>query len=152
MPSKKIYVGSDHAGYELKSQLLTELPKLFPGLEFVDCGCVSKESVDYPVYAEKVAKSVVSEPEGRGILICGSGLGMCVAANKVAGIRATSSWNEESAKLSREHNDSNIICLGARLTPPDIAINAVKVWLNTSFLGERHLNRIKLIKQLENKE
>lgn len=151
MSDGTVYVGSDHAGYELKERLLETLKREFSNLKFVDCGCSSSASVDYPVFAEKVASRVANE-KGRGILICGSGLGMCVAANKIKGIRATSSWNVESARLSREHNDSNIICLGARLITPEVALDSVRVWLRTEFLGQRHANRIALIKALEEKE
>jgi len=148
---RTVYVGSDHAGFLFKNQLIKKLKTEFPDLDFKDMGCDSEASVDYPVVAEKVARMVVKETEGRGILICGSGLGMCVAANKIRGIRATSSWNLESARLSREHNNSNIICLGARLLPEPLAFDAVKVWLTTAFLGDRHLRRVQLIEKLEEK-
>lgn len=151
MPIQTIYVGSDHAGYLLKQALLSKLRKTYSSINFQDCGTQSEASVDYPVFAEKVAKEVAATPNGRGILICGSGLGMCISANKVKGIRATSAWSVESARLSREHNDSNIICLGARLISEDLAFELVKEWMNTKFLGERHSKRVELIKQLEEK-
>jgi ribose 5-phosphate isomerase B len=149
MSQKTVYVGSDHAGYALKQPLLVRLKGAFPSIVFQDCGTNSTDSVDYPGFAEKVGKLVVAEREGRGILICGTGLGMCIAANKIRGIRATSSWNIESAHLSREHNDSNIICLGARLISEDLAFDLVKEWLNTPFLGDRHLRRVEQIRKLE---
>lgn len=149
MTPKRVYIGCDHAGFSLKIWLLTELKKKFTEIVFEDLGCESTGSVDYPVYAEKVAKKVAQEKDGRGILICGSGLGMCVSANKIKGIRATSSWNTESARLSREHNDSNIICLGARLISESVALESVSVWLSTQFQGDRHQKRVELIKKIE---
>ena len=151
MSKKKVFVGSDHAGYALKQSLLARLKAAFPGIDFQDCGTYSSDSVDYPNFAEKVAKQVAASQEGRGILICGTGLGMCIAANKIKGIRATSSWNIESARLSREHNDSNIICLGARLITEDLSFELVKEWLNTRFLGDRHSRRLDQIRKLEEK-
>ncbi len=149
MSKKTVYVGSDHAGFALKQPLLARLKGGFPTIEFQDCGTNGTDSVDYPNFAEKVAKLVAAAQEGRGILICGSGLGMCIAANKIKGIRATSSWNIESARLSREHNDSNIICLGARLISEDLAFELVKEWLNTRLLGDRHSRRLEQIRKLE---
>ncbi|NBT59139.1 RpiB/LacA/LacB family sugar-phosphate isomerase [bacterium] len=151
MSNQIVYVGSDHAGYSLKQPLLLRLKDSFPAIDFQDCGTDNESSCDYPLFAEKVGRLVASSPAGRGILICGSGLGMCIAANKIRGVRATSSWNLESARLSREHNDSNVICLGARLIPEDLAFEMVKVWLSTPFLGERHSKRVELIRKLEAK-
>jgi ribose 5-phosphate isomerase B len=147
-----VYVGSDHAGFILKIQLLKKLGTEFTEVEFKDLGCDSESSVNYPDYAEKVARQVAAEKNGRGILICGSGLGMCIAANKIPGIRATSSWDVRSAHLSREHNDSNIICLGARLLTEEVALESVREWLKTPFAGGRHLQRVELIKKLEEKK
>src|SRR5687767_8434655 len=113
--SQKIFVGSDHAGISLKKPLLEGLRKALPQLQFEDLGCHSEESVDYPDFAEQVGRKV-AETKGRGILVCGSGLGMCIAANKVNGVRAASAWDATSARLARQHNDANVICLGARLT------------------------------------
>ncbi|NBX75581.1 MAG: ribose 5-phosphate isomerase B [Proteobacteria bacterium] len=151
MSQKTVFVGSDHAGYALKQPLLARLKAAFPNIDFQDCGTHSSDSVDYPNFAEKVAGQVAAMQDGRGILICGTGLGMCIAANKIKGIRATSSWNIESARLSREHNDSNIICLGARLIPEDLAFELVKEWLTTRFLGDRHSRRLDQIRKLEEK-
>jgi ribose 5-phosphate isomerase B len=146
--SQKIYVGCDHAGIALKKPLLEGLRKALPHLQFEDLGCHSEESVDYPNYAEQVGRKV-AETKGRGILVCGSGLGMCIAANKVNGVRAASAWDATSARLSRQHNDANIVCLGARLTGPEVALEAVKVWLTTEFEGGRHQRRVDLISKLE---
>lgn len=144
-----IYIGSDHAGFDLKQEILQRLRAEFPNNNVIDCGCASVESVDYPIYAQKVAQSVVQGTNFRGILICGSGIGMCIAANKVRGIRAASIWNLESAQLCREHNDCNVICLAGRFLKPDEAWSFVLRFLKTSFLGGRHLQRIKMINDLE---
>lgn len=152
MSRQTVYVGSDHAGFILKTQLLKKLRAEFLEYEFKDLGCDSEASVNYPDFAEKVARLVAAEKIGKGILICGSGLGMCIAANKISGIRATSSWSPQSAHLSREHNDSNIICLGARLITEEVALESVREWLKTPFAGGRHLQRLELITKLEEKK
>ena len=144
----KIIIGSDHAGFDLKREIKRHLKDL--NYEFEDLGCYSKESCDYPDYGFKVAERVAKE-NGKGILICGSGIGMSIAANKVKGVRAALCQNEEEAKLSREHNNSNILCLGARIISPENAKNIVKIWLETKFSGEeRHERRIKKITNFEN--
>ncbi len=144
----KIIIGSDHAGFDLKQEIKRHLKDL--NYEFEDLGCYSKESCDYPDYGFKVAERVAKE-NGKGILICGSGIGMSIAANKVKGVRAALCQNEEEAKLSREHNNSNILCLGARIISPENAKNIVKIWLETKFSGEeRHERRIKKITNFEN--
>lgn len=149
---KTLFIGSDHAGFDLKEKLLVFLSEQFTDLHVVDCGCLDRQSVDYPVIAEKVAHEVAQDPEAIGILICGTGIGMSIAANKIRGIRAANVWNEATAKLSREHNDSNILCLGARvLTSPESQL-IVNAWLNTLFSGGRHLNRINQISQMEGKK
>jgi len=149
---KTLFIGSDHAGFELKQSLIAKIKGFAPSLKVIDCGTHSTESVDYPQFAEKVGQSVVKDAQNRGILICGTGIGMSIAANKMPGIRAACVWNEETAKLSREHNDSNVLCLGARLSSLDSAAHWAEIWLNTPFLGGRHLNRVELIKQLEGKK
>lgn len=146
--SEKVFVGCDHAGFALKVPLLEGLKKDLPHLVFEDLGCVSETSVDYPDYAKLVADQV-GAGKGRGILICGSGLGMCISANKVKGVRAVSGWDATSARLSRQHNDANVLCLGARLTGPEVALETARVWLTTEFQGGRHERRIDLIKKLE---
>ena len=145
----KIYIGSDHGGYNLKEKIKEVFGSA--GYEFEDVGTKSVESCDYPVYAQKVAQKVL-ETDGRGILVCGTGIGMSIAANKFKGIRASHCTDTFSARMTREHNDSNILCLGERITGQDLAIDIVKVWLETPFSnGERHKNRLELIREIENK-
>ena len=143
----KVFIGSDHGGLNLKSKIIEVFSE--NGYEFEDLGTNSKDSCDYPVYAEKVAKKVL-ETTGKGILVCGTGIGMSIAANKFKGIRASHCTDTFSARMTREHNDSNILCLGERITGQDLAIDIVKIWLNTPFSnGERHINRLNLIKKFE---
>ena len=146
--SDRIFVGSDHAGFALKKSLFNLLTKEFPSLEFDDLGCDSEDRADYPDYARAVAEKV-SASGGKGLLVCGSGIGMAIAANKVKGVRAANIWDATSARLSREHNDSNVMCLGARLTGPEVALEACRVWLSTDFQGGRHLKRVELIRTME---
>lgn len=148
--NKTIYVGSDHAGYSFKIELIKKLQSKFHNLVFKDLGCENDQSCDYPDYSEKVARQVVSE-KARGILICGSGIGIAIAANKIPGVRAATIWDATSAVLSKEHNDTNIIALGARLVDPDKAVEACEAWLKTDFAGGRHQKRIDLITALEKK-
>ena len=143
-PSKKIYLGSDHAGFKAKSQLVEKLKKEFPDLEFEDLGNHSEESADYPVFAKMVAKKV-AEQKARGILMCGSGIGMSIAANKVAGVRAFVSWDVTSARLSRQHNDTNVLCMGARLLGAEVLMDIARTWLVTDFAGGRHAGRVNQI-------
>lgn len=146
----KIFIGSDHGGYYLKEKIKEIFSK--NGYEFEDIGTNSTDSCDYPVYAQEVAKKVI-EFDGRGILICGTGIGMSIAANKFKGIRASHCTDTFSARMTREHNNSNILCLGERITGQDLALDIVKIWLETSFSnGERHKKRLDLIKNIENKE
>lgn len=145
----KVFIGSDHGGYNLKEKIKEVFTPL--GYEFEDMGTNSLESCDYPVYAEKVAKKVIETNE-KGILVCGTGIGMSIAANKFKGIRASHCTDTFSARMTREHNDSNILCLGERITGQDLALDIVKIWLETPFSnGDRHINRINLIKEIENK-
>lgn len=144
-----VYVGADHGGFALKVLFLEELPKAFPGWTFEDCGCFSKDSVNYPDIAADVARKVAQTEGSLGILLCGSGIGVSIAANKIDGIRAAVVWDVTSAHLSREHNDANILCMGARLVGKEVAIESAKTWLNTSFQGGRHEKRVSLIHQLE---
>ncbi|MCD6557707.1 MAG: ribose 5-phosphate isomerase B [Candidatus Aenigmarchaeota archaeon] len=138
-----IALGSDHAGFGLKEKIKQYLEK--KGLEIKDYGCFSEESVDYPDYAEKVARAVSSNEAEKGILICGTGIGMSIAANKVSGIRAAVCWDEKSAEMSRRHNDANILCIGARLIDQELALKIVDIWLSTDFDGGRHVKRVKKI-------
>lgn len=144
----KVIVGADHAGFELKEKVKKFLGE--KGIEVVDEGTDSTDSVDYPDYAEKVGKKVVSEEGALGVLVCGTGLGMCMAANKVKGVRAATCRSKEGAKLSREHNNANILCLGGKLQETGNALEVVDSFLNTPFSNEeRHNRRIKEITDLE---
>lgn len=143
MSNIKIAVGSDHGGLEYKGKILEFLKN--KGYETIDEGTYSKESCDYPEFARKVANLVAEKKADRGILICGSGIGMSIAANKVKGIRAALCSETTSARLSREHNNSNILCLGQRLIGETMAFEIVETWLNTEFAGGRHQHRIDII-------
>ena len=136
---KKIFIASDHAGYKLKNSITSKLKKV------VDLGPKSSNSVDYPDYAKKLSKKVASNKGSFGILICGSGMGMAIAANKTKNIRAALCYSMKNTKLSRLHNNANIITLGERLINKNKAINLIKTFLSTKFEGGRHLRRIKKI-------
>lgn len=141
-------IASDHAGFNLKEKLKASLSDW----EWEDVGPMDISQVDYPDYAHRLATRIVSGEFQHGILICGSGIGMCIAANKVAGIRAAVVENPVAARLSREHNDSNILCLGSRFIAPEYGVEIVKTWLTTPFNQEpRHLQRIEKIRLLEKK-
>ena len=144
-----IYVGSDHAGYPLKEKIKKILDK--KRYDIKDMGTDKADvSVDYPDYAAKVAKSVAKNKATLGILICGTGIGVCIAANKVKGARAALAYNALSAELAREHNNANILCVGARTMDHRTALNIVKTWLSSSFTNEaRHTRRIREISKLE---
>ncbi|MCB0406509.1 MAG: ribose 5-phosphate isomerase B [Bdellovibrionales bacterium] len=144
----KVFLGGDHGGFKLKKRLVETLPQLFPQLQFEDLGTYDDSSVNYPEYAAKVATRV-SKGEGLGILICGSGIGVCITANKFSNVRAALAWDLTSARLSREHNNANILCLGERLLDPDLAIEICKTWLRTDFEGGRHQIRVDMIHELE---
>ncbi len=143
----KIAIASDHAGFKVKEKLKKFLTRM--GYEIKDFGTFSEESCDYPDFAIKVAEAVVNRKAENGILICGTGIGMSIAANKVKGIRAAVCWNEETAKLSRKHNNANILCLGARMLNIDEIERIVKAWLSTNFEGGRHEKRISKIHAYE---
>jgi len=144
----KVALGSDHAGYEEKERLKPVLNEL--GIEFEDFGAVSTDSVDYPDFAAKVARKVADGEFDQGLLVCGSGTGMAIAANKVHGVRAAVAWNEETARLAREHNDANVLSLGARTTPENEIPKIVRAWFETKFAGGRHQRRVEKIRELEN--
>lgn len=144
---KKIIIGSDHGGFALKQEIKKYLEELGYGYE--DVGCDSEESCDYPLYGKKAAEKV-RKTGGIGILICGTGIGMCITANKVKGIRAALCHDEYTAKMAREHNNANILCMGGRVLSKDTAKNITKTFLETEFSNEeRHKNRIKEIADLE---
>ncbi len=140
---KKIFISSDHAGYKLKEVIKKHLLK--KNISFKDMGPYSDDRVDYPDFAHKVARRVKTNKDNVGILVCGSGMGMNIAANKHKNIRAAQCFNLKSTKLSRLHNDANIITLGSRLLTKKSALSCVNVFLNTKFEGGRHLKRIKKI-------
>jgi len=145
----KIAIGADHAGFAAKEEIKAVIKAL--GHQVLDEGTASDASVDYPDYAEKVARRVVSGEADRGVLICGTGIGMSIAANKIDGIRAAVVTDEKTADLSRRHNDANVFCAGARVTPVVKIAECLKVWLQTTFEAGRHLNRVGKIAALEKK-
>ena len=135
-----VVIGSDHGGYDLKTHLVSKLER--EGRQVEDLGCHSSESVDYPDFAEQVCKRVIDDQNTLGILICGTGIGMSVAANRNYEIRAALCHDEFSALMSREHNNANILCLGARVIGRGLAESIVDTWLSASFSGGRHQIRI----------
>ena len=143
----KIGIGSDHGGFELKEVIKEYLGKL--DIEYIDYGTYSKESVDYPDYGKKLADAVVAKEIDRGIVICGTGIGISISANKVKGIRCALCGDTYSARMSREHNDANILALGARVLGIDLALEIVSVWLKSEFQGGRHLIRVNKISDIE---
>lgn len=138
----KILIGSDHGGFKLKTAIIDHLRE--QGYEMQDFGCFNEESCDYPIIAKEVAKAI-QETRGRGILVCGTGVGMSIAANRFDGVRASLCGDTFSARMTRMHNDSNILCLGQRVTGNGLALDIVDIWLKTEFEGGRHLNRINMI-------
>ena len=136
----KLAIGADHAGYELKEKIKEKLLSLDYDIE--DVGTVSDEPVDYPDYAKKVAKKISEGEIEKGILICGSGIGMAIAANRYQNVRAAVANDEKSAKLSRQHNDANVLSIGSRLIEDNEADKIVERWLNTEFEGGRHQRRV----------
>lgn len=146
----KIGIVSDHVGIDLKSRLIDSVRRL--GLEIIDFGPSTGENkVDYPDYASLLAEAVSQRKVDGGIAICGTGIGMSISSNKYSHVRATCVWDEYSCRMSRLHNDANIICLGARAINHDRAIDLVSLWLSSSFAGERHKTRIDKITEIEKK-
>ena len=140
---KKVSLASDHAGFNLKESIRKFLIK--KKIKVIDLGPKNNKSVDYPEYAKKVARNVSSKKSNMGILVCGSGTGMAMSANKFKKIRAAVCYNKASTRLSRQHNNANIMALGARLTKKTNALKLVNVFLNTKFEGGRHLRRVKKV-------
>ena len=140
---KKICIASDHAGYNLKEQIKNHLINKY--ISIFDLGPFQNKSVDYPDYAKKLAKRIKDKKSDIGILVCGSGTGMAISANKIQGIRAAVCYNPSSTRLSRQHNNANIIALGSRLTKKSLSLKLVEIFLKTKFEGGRHLRRIKKI-------
>jgi ribose 5-phosphate isomerase B len=143
----RIAIGSDHRGFEVKSRILSVLHQL--GHEVYDVGTHSRDSVDYPDFAFEVARAVSEGRAERGILICGTGIGMCIAANKVRGIRAAPCHDCITAEMSRRHNDANVLCLSADLLGEELIERMVRIWLETPFDGGRHARRVEKITRFE---
>ncbi len=143
----QIGLACDHGGFELKEELKAFLKSM--GLETIDVGSFHEDAVDYPDYGILLAEKVSGNELGRGILICGTGIGMSIVANKFAGVRAALVNDLYSARCSREHNDANILVIGGRIVGKEVAKEIVKVWLNTSFAGGRHKRRLEKIEALE---
>lgn len=144
----KIGLGSDHGGYNLKEEIKKHL--VSKGIEVVDFGTKNGvDSVDYPIYGEKVAKAVISKNVDYGILCCGTGIGISLAANKVKGIRCAVVSDTFSAKMSKAHNNANMLSLGERVIGKGLALEIVDAWLNTEFEGERHLRRVNMLNDIE---
>ncbi|MCL1788760.1 MAG: ribose 5-phosphate isomerase B [Oscillospiraceae bacterium] len=145
-----IIIGSDHAGYDLKEFFKKNLERL--SMQYVDCGC-DGSSIDYPDIAESVCRKVLKDPDkNKGVIICGTGIGVSIAANKIKGIRAALCADYYSAKYTRMHNDSNVICLGGRTLGEGNAWELLDIWLKTEFIGGRHSLRVDKITAIENKE
>ncbi|HJV46076.1 MAG TPA: ribose 5-phosphate isomerase B [Bacillota bacterium] len=145
----KVALGADHGGYHLKNEIKAYLESV--NIEYEDLGCDCDQSVDYPDYALPVAEKVASGEFDRGILVCGTGIGMSIAANKVKGVRCALVHDLFSAKATREHNDSNVLAMGERVIGPGLALEIVKTWLGTEFAGGRHARRIEKITAIEAK-
>ncbi|MEO7538397.1 MAG: ribose 5-phosphate isomerase B [Pyrinomonadaceae bacterium] len=141
----KIALAADHAGFEEKEKLKKTLEEI--GIDYIDMGTNSPESVDYPDYAQKVGEAVARGDVDQGLLVCGSGTGMAIAANKVHGVRAAVAWNEEIARLARQHNNANVLSLAARYTPPGEIDKIIKTWFSTDFEGGRHERRVEKIEK-----
>ena len=146
----KIAVGCDHVGFEYKNEIISHL--IEKGIEVIDFGTNNTERTDYQIYGEAVARAVAGGNCDKGILICGTGVGISLAANKVKGIRAVVCSEPYSALLSRQHNDTNVLAIGARVVGISLAFMIVDSWLSGEFEGGRHLNRVKMIGEIENKD
>jgi len=147
MKPTKIAIGSDHAGFEAKEKAKSELAAL--GVDVLDKGSHSLDSVDYPDFGAAVARAVASGEVERGVLVCGSGIGISIAANKIPGARAALCWNEETVRLAREHNDANVLCFGSRFIEPEQAARMVRIFLETEFAGGRHTQRVEKLTALD---
>lgn len=140
MPARPIAIASDHAGYDLKAALAEELRAL--GHEILDLGTFDRESVDYPEFGQAVAEAVTSGRAERGVVVCGTGIGISIAVNRHPGVRAALCHDETSARLAREHTDANVLALGARLIGPEVAKDCLRTFLNTAFAQGRHARRV----------
>ncbi len=142
-----LYIGSDHGGFSLKEYLKSYFEK--NNIVFEDLGVYTQESFDYPIIAEKLCAEVIKDQNNRGILICGTGIGVCIAANKVKGIRAALCSDAYVAEMSRKHNNANVLCMGGRVLGNDKGVDIVKSFLSTDFEGGRHLRRVDQIIKIE---
>lgn len=142
----RIAIGSDHAGFQLKSAIAEHLKS--QGHEVIDCGTYSEERADYPEFGAAVGRAVASGEAERGVAVCGSGIGICMAANKIPGVRAGVAYDDETARLMRLHNDAQVICFGERLTQTSVALSALDTFLTTDFEGGRHQQRVELLNHL----
>ena len=142
----KIAVGSDHAAYELKEAIKEKL--INEGHEIIDVGCDSTESVDYPKYGHAVGRAVASGEAERGIAVCGSGIGISIACNKVPGVRAALCTSVEMAEMCRRHNNANVVCMGARMISQELAFDIIDTWMTTDFEAGKHLRRINEIEDI----
>ena len=148
--AKKIALAADHAGFDEKEKVKRTLDEL--GIQYEDFGTTSSDSVDYPDFARKVAEGVSSGQFEQGLLVCGSGTGMAIAANKVKGVRAAVAWSPEIAALARQHNDANVLSLPARFVPEDQAAEIVKAFFAADFEGGRHERRVEKIREIESED
>lgn len=142
-----ILIGNDHAGIELKKHVVNYFEK--NNIEYKDCGCAEGEKAEYPIMAKKLCDEITQNKANKGILICGTGIGMSISANKITGIRAAACSDYYSVKYTRLHNDANVLCLGARVVGDEYALELINVFINTEFEGGRHANRVQLIADLE---
>lgn len=143
----KIALGSDHGGFNLKNLIIDHLKN--KGIEHEDLGCYSTDSCDYPVFGKKVAEAVKRGEFDFGIIVCGTGIGISIAANKIPGIRAAHCTDSFTARATRQHNNSNVLALGERITGPSIALDIVDAFLSTEFEGGRHEKRVSMIEEIE---
>ncbi|HXT99541.1 MAG TPA: ribose 5-phosphate isomerase B [Polyangia bacterium] len=150
MAAKKVYTGSDHAGFELRGRVVAHLRAL--GFDVDDVGSPTAESTDYPDWAAAVGRAVRDHAGSVGVLVCGTGLGVCMTANKIHGVRAADAWSVEAARLSRAHNNANVLCVGSRLVSEADAFAIVDAWLDTEFEGGRHARRVDKITAIELQE
>ncbi|MEG6617452.1 ribose 5-phosphate isomerase B [Peptococcaceae bacterium 1198_IL3148] len=147
----KLAIGSDHAGFELKAAVIEYLNKEYPAIEVMDKGTYSNDSVDYPDLGLAVAEAVANGEAEKGILICGTGIGISIAANKVPGIRAANCHDKYTAQMCRQHNDANIMAFGSRVISKETAMEMVKTYLETDYAGGRHACRVEKITEIEQK-
>ena len=145
----RVALASDHGGFDLKQEILKLLGEI--DVEFKDFGCYSQEAVDYPDYAVSVGEAVARGEWDRGILICGTGIGISIAANKVKGVRCALTHDVYSAKMTRQHNDSNVLAMGGRVIGSELAREIVRTWLGEDFVGAHHADRVEKISAYENK-